>query len=70
MGPRGGGVGLRILNEAHARFHFVKFELNPHHRLALASRSMPLASTFQHPVSQSGTGLVSATEFLFLPVPD
>ncbi len=51
---------------------------------ASASRSMPLASAFRHPVSQSntgafqyrtgfpysGTGLVPASEFLFIPVPD
>jgi hypothetical protein len=51
---------------------------------ASASRSMPPASMFRHPVSQSATGafryrtgfpysgigLVPASAFLFIPVPD
>jgi hypothetical protein len=54
------------------------------HSWASASRSMPPASAFWLPVSQSGTGafryrtgspytgdgLVPASEFLFIPVPD
>jgi hypothetical protein len=54
------------------------------HSWTSASRSMPPASAFRHPVFQSGTGafryrtgspysgteLVPASEFLFIPVPD
>jgi hypothetical protein len=54
------------------------------HNWASALRVMPLASAFQGPVSQSGTkafryrtgspyfgtGLVTASEFLFIPIPD
>ncbi len=54
------------------------------HGWASASRSMPPGSAFRHPVSQSGTGafryqtgspysatgLVPASAFLFIPVPD
>ncbi len=55
-----------------------------HHSWASASRSMPPASAFRHPVSQSGTGafrywtgfpfsgtgLILASEFLFILEPD
>ncbi len=60
------------------------WRLGNEHSWASASRPMPPASAFQHPVSQSGTGafwywtgssypgtrLVLSSVFLFIPVPD